>query len=145
MIFLCLLITLFSVMTWLALHPGPKVCVLLSLYNFSDMNYKMLIVAVAALNFLVCFVVEVSVVVKLLMIVVFNTMSATVVGFPQLELPPSSSFQIDTYRYHYKVKVLLALSMSDLLSSWTLGSMTLFVVIVTWNMQRFMFVQCLEI
>ncbi|XP_034446104.1 cation-transporting ATPase 13A2 isoform X1 [Hippoglossus hippoglossus] len=58
-IFLCLLITLFSVMTWLVLHPGPWVGHLLSLYDISDMNYKMLIVAVAALNFLVCFVVEV--------------------------------------------------------------------------------------
>ncbi|XP_053280312.1 cation-transporting ATPase 13A2 isoform X1 [Pleuronectes platessa] len=59
-IFLCLLITLFCVMTWLVLHPGPAVS-LLSLYDIPDMNYKMLIVAVAALNFLICFIVEVLV------------------------------------------------------------------------------------
>nr|XP_043893545.1 cation-transporting ATPase 13A2 isoform X2 [Solea senegalensis] len=57
--FLCLLILLFSLMTWLVLYPGPFACRILKLYNISDMNYKMLLVAVAALNFLVCFVVEV--------------------------------------------------------------------------------------
>nr|XP_019945068.1 PREDICTED: probable cation-transporting ATPase 13A2 isoform X1 [Paralichthys olivaceus] len=58
-IFLCLLIILFSVMTWLVLYPGSVVCLILSLYNISDMDYKMLLVALAALNFLVCFIVEV--------------------------------------------------------------------------------------
>uniref|UniRef100_A0A3B4XBG7 ATPase cation transporting 13A2 n=1 Tax=Seriola lalandi dorsalis TaxID=1841481 RepID=A0A3B4XBG7_SERLL len=54
-IFLCLLVILFSLMTWLVLYPGPAVCRILQLYNISDMSYKMLLVAVAALNFLVCF------------------------------------------------------------------------------------------
>ncbi|AWP09289.1 putative cation-transporting ATPase 13A2 [Scophthalmus maximus] len=58
-VFLGLLVTLFSVMTWLVLYPGPIVCRILQLFDISDMNYKMLLVAVAALNFLICFVVEV--------------------------------------------------------------------------------------
>ncbi|XP_040008147.1 cation-transporting ATPase 13A2 isoform X2 [Xiphias gladius] len=58
-IFLCLLFILFSLMTWLVLYPGPDVCRILQLYHISDMKYKMLLVAVAALNFLICFVVEV--------------------------------------------------------------------------------------
>uniref|UniRef100_A0A8D3BL68 ATPase cation transporting 13A2 n=1 Tax=Scophthalmus maximus TaxID=52904 RepID=A0A8D3BL68_SCOMX len=64
-VFLGLLVTLFSVMTWLVLYPGPIVCRILQLFDISDMNYKMLLVAVAALNFLICFVVEVSAVMTL--------------------------------------------------------------------------------
>ncbi|KAM9351292.1 polyamine-transporting ATPase 13A2 isoform 2-T2 [Symphorus nematophorus] len=60
-VFLCLLIALFALMTWLAVYPGVFICKYLQLYNFSDMNFKMLLVAVAALNFLVCFIVEVLV------------------------------------------------------------------------------------
>uniref|UniRef100_A0A8D3CZN7 ATPase cation transporting 13A2 n=1 Tax=Scophthalmus maximus TaxID=52904 RepID=A0A8D3CZN7_SCOMX len=52
-VFLGLLVTLFSVMTWLVLYPGPIVCRILQLFDISDMNYKMLLVAVAALNFLI--------------------------------------------------------------------------------------------
>ncbi|XP_070695999.1 polyamine-transporting ATPase 13A2 [Pempheris klunzingeri] len=58
-IFFCLLIVLFGVMTWLVVYPGPFICKELEMYDFSDMDFKMLLVAVAALNFLVCFVVEV--------------------------------------------------------------------------------------
>uniref|UniRef100_A0A4W6BWR6 ATPase cation transporting 13A2 n=1 Tax=Lates calcarifer TaxID=8187 RepID=A0A4W6BWR6_LATCA len=58
-IFLSLLLLLFSVMTWLVLYPGPLVGQLFQLYDISDMNYKMLLVALAALNFLICFLVEV--------------------------------------------------------------------------------------
>lgn len=47
-------------MTWLVLYPGPFFSQVLKLYNFTDMNFKMLLGAVAALNFLICFVVEVS-------------------------------------------------------------------------------------
>lgn len=65
MIFLSLLLLLFSVMTWLVLYPGPLVGQLFQLYDISDMNYKMLLVALAALNFLICFLVEVSVDMKL--------------------------------------------------------------------------------
>ncbi|XP_059188921.1 cation-transporting ATPase 13A2 isoform X2 [Centropristis striata] len=58
-IFLCLLLVLFAVMTWLVLYPGPVIARLLQLYNFADMDFKLLLVAVAALNFLICFIVEV--------------------------------------------------------------------------------------
>lgn len=61
MIFLCLLIIQFAVMTWLVLYPGLVISRLLQLFNITDMNFKMLLVAVAALNFLLCFFVEVSV------------------------------------------------------------------------------------
>ncbi|XP_029361895.1 polyamine-transporting ATPase 13A2 [Echeneis naucrates] len=58
-IFLCLLFILFSVMALLVLYPGPFFSTVFQLYNMSDMGYKMLLIAVAALNFLICFVVEV--------------------------------------------------------------------------------------
>ncbi|TKS77174.1 Cation-transporting ATPase 13A2 [Collichthys lucidus] len=57
-IFLCLLLVLFAVMTWLVVYPGPFICELFKLYNFTDMDFKVLLVAVAALNLLICFVVE---------------------------------------------------------------------------------------
>lgn len=60
MIFLCLLLVLFALATWLVVYPGLVVCQWLQLYNISDMNFKMLLVALAALNLLICFVVEVS-------------------------------------------------------------------------------------
>lgn len=59
-IFLSLVVVQFGVVTWLLLYPGLYVRQMLSLYDVSDMDYKMLLVAVAALNFLICFVVEVS-------------------------------------------------------------------------------------
>ncbi|XP_051280672.1 cation-transporting ATPase 13A2 isoform X2 [Dicentrarchus labrax] len=58
-IFLCILFVLFAMMTWLMVYPGSIVRQYLQLYDFSDMNFKILLVAVAALNFLLCFVVEV--------------------------------------------------------------------------------------
>ncbi|XP_031724671.1 polyamine-transporting ATPase 13A2 isoform X2 [Anarrhichthys ocellatus] len=58
--FLSLLLVLFAVTTWLVLYPGP-VGPLFKLHNFIDMDFKMVLVAVAALNFLICFVVEVLV------------------------------------------------------------------------------------
>ncbi|XP_032377687.1 polyamine-transporting ATPase 13A2 [Etheostoma spectabile] len=57
-IFLILLLILFALMTWLVLDPGPLLKIL-HLYDFYDMNFKMLLVALAALNFLICFFVEV--------------------------------------------------------------------------------------
>ncbi|XP_054631130.1 cation-transporting ATPase 13A2 isoform X2 [Dunckerocampus dactyliophorus] len=57
-IFLCLLLILFAAMTYLALYPGSLFIKVLQLYDILDFNFKMLIVAVAALNFLICFVVE---------------------------------------------------------------------------------------
>uniref|UniRef100_A0A668ABV8 ATPase cation transporting 13A2 n=1 Tax=Myripristis murdjan TaxID=586833 RepID=A0A668ABV8_9TELE len=46
---------------WLVLYPGPVIGKLLQLYNISDMNFKMLLVALAALNLLVCFLFEVCI------------------------------------------------------------------------------------
>lgn len=60
MVFLILLFIQFGVMTWLVLYPGPAISWLLQLYNISDMNFKLLLVSLAALNFLICFVMEVS-------------------------------------------------------------------------------------
>nr|XP_054602368.1 cation-transporting ATPase 13A2 isoform X3 [Nothobranchius furzeri] len=57
-IFLCFLLVHSAVMTCLVLYPGPFFSQLFKLFSFTDMNFKMLLVAVAALNFLVCFVVE---------------------------------------------------------------------------------------
>ncbi|XP_037129788.1 cation-transporting ATPase 13A2 isoform X1 [Syngnathus acus] len=57
-IFLCLLLVLFAVMTCLVLYPGPFFIKIMQLYDFADLHFKMLLVALAALNFLVCFVVE---------------------------------------------------------------------------------------
>ncbi|XP_028265066.1 polyamine-transporting ATPase 13A2 isoform X2 [Parambassis ranga] len=57
-IFLSLLIVQFGVVTWLVLYPGLYFRQVLTLYDVSDMGYKMLLVALAALNFLTCFVVE---------------------------------------------------------------------------------------
>lgn len=58
LLFLFVLFIQFGVMTWLVLYPGPVFGQLLELYNITDMNFKMLLVGVAALNFLICFVVE---------------------------------------------------------------------------------------
>ncbi|KAG8002868.1 Cation-transporting ATPase 13A2 [Nibea albiflora] len=57
-VFLCLLLVLFAIMTWLVVYPGPFICKQFKLYNFTDMDFKVLLVAVAALNLLICFVVE---------------------------------------------------------------------------------------
>lgn len=59
-VFLILLFVQFGVTTWLVLYPGAVFSRLLQLYNISDMNFKLLLVSLAALNFLICFVVEVS-------------------------------------------------------------------------------------
>ncbi|XP_049608682.1 polyamine-transporting ATPase 13A2 isoform X2 [Syngnathus scovelli] len=57
-IFLGLLLVLFAVMTCLVLYPGPFFIKIMQLYDLTDLNFKMLLVALAALNFLLCFVVE---------------------------------------------------------------------------------------
>uniref|UniRef100_A0A8C5DUM5 P-type ATPase A domain-containing protein n=1 Tax=Gouania willdenowi TaxID=441366 RepID=A0A8C5DUM5_GOUWI len=59
-IFLGLVIIQFAVMVWLVLYPGSFFSHYLQLYNFSDMNFKLLLVAMAMLNFFICFDVEVS-------------------------------------------------------------------------------------
>lgn len=58
-IFLCLIFLLTALMTWLVLYPGPVVGKTLKLYDFSDMEFKLLLVALAALNLILCFVAEV--------------------------------------------------------------------------------------
>ncbi|KAM3872209.1 polyamine-transporting ATPase 13A2 [Diretmus argenteus] len=58
-VFLCILLVLFGVMSWLVLYPGPFFSTHLKLYNISDMNFKMLLIALAMLNLLVCFLLEV--------------------------------------------------------------------------------------
>lgn len=58
--FLCLVLLLFAVMTWLVIYPGEFLTETLKLYNFQDVQFKFLLVAVAALNFFLCFVIEVS-------------------------------------------------------------------------------------
>ncbi|KAM9855577.1 polyamine-transporting ATPase 13A2 isoform 2-T3 [Aulostomus maculatus] len=58
-IFLSVLLVHFGLMTWLVLYPGPFIVKIFRLYDISDMNFKMLLVALAALNFFICFVVEV--------------------------------------------------------------------------------------
>ncbi|XP_028309630.1 polyamine-transporting ATPase 13A2 [Gouania willdenowi] len=57
-IFLGLVIIQFAVMVWLVLYPGSFFSHYLQLYNFSDMNFKLLLVAMAMLNFFICFDVE---------------------------------------------------------------------------------------
>lgn len=59
-IFLSLVFVLTALMTWLVLYPGPVVGKALKLYDFSDMEFKLLLVALAALNLILCFVAEVS-------------------------------------------------------------------------------------
>lgn len=58
LIFLGLLLALFGITAWLVVYPGSVICQKLQIYNISDMNFKLLLVALAALNFLICFVVE---------------------------------------------------------------------------------------
>ncbi|XP_077371234.1 polyamine-transporting ATPase 13A2 isoform X2 [Festucalex cinctus] len=57
-IFLCLLLVLFALMTCLVLYPGSFFMKIMQLCDFTDLNFRILLVALAALNFLVCFVVE---------------------------------------------------------------------------------------
>lgn len=47
-------------MMWLAIQPGELVAETLQLYNFTDMEFRVLLLALAALNFFVCFIFEVS-------------------------------------------------------------------------------------
>lgn len=57
-IFFGVLIVQFAVMTWVVLYPGTFLTRVFQLHHFSDMNFKMLLVALAAVNLLICFVVE---------------------------------------------------------------------------------------
>ncbi|KAG7269530.1 hypothetical protein CRUP_025254 [Coryphaenoides rupestris] len=59
-VFLSMLLVFLGVMTWLVLEPGHVVATWLQLYRFPEMNFRMLLVAVAALNFITCFLLEVN-------------------------------------------------------------------------------------
>uniref|UniRef100_A0A673YCL0 ATPase cation transporting 13A2 n=1 Tax=Salmo trutta TaxID=8032 RepID=A0A673YCL0_SALTR len=58
-VFVCVLLVLFALMSWLVLAPVPFLRKLLKLYNIPDMNFKILLVALASLNFVFCFLLEV--------------------------------------------------------------------------------------
>uniref|UniRef100_A0A8C8FJ07 P-type ATPase A domain-containing protein n=1 Tax=Oncorhynchus tshawytscha TaxID=74940 RepID=A0A8C8FJ07_ONCTS len=58
-VFVCVLLVLFALMSWLVLAPVPFLRKLLKLYYIPDMNFKILLVALAALNFVFCFLLEV--------------------------------------------------------------------------------------
>ncbi|XP_029012526.1 cation-transporting ATPase 13A2 isoform X2 [Betta splendens] len=58
-IFLSLLLALFGIMIWLVVYPGSAVCRVFQLYNYTDMNFKLLLIALAGLNFIISFFVEV--------------------------------------------------------------------------------------
>lgn len=59
-LFLCIVLILLAVMSWLVLSPSVVLCEILKLFNFQYMDFKLLLLALAALNFIVCFIVEVS-------------------------------------------------------------------------------------
>lgn len=56
-----MVLILLAVMSWLVVAPAAFACDLLKLFNFQYMDFKMLLLALAALNLIVCFVLEVSV------------------------------------------------------------------------------------
>lgn len=57
-LFLLVLFCQLCVMLWLVFHSLPAF--FLQLYNISDMVFKVVLVSVAVINFLICFLVEVS-------------------------------------------------------------------------------------
>ncbi|XP_034027851.1 cation-transporting ATPase 13A2 isoform X2 [Thalassophryne amazonica] len=59
MLFLCILLILAALLTWLVLYPGPLFRQVFQLYDITDMIFKVLLVALAALNLFLCFLVEV--------------------------------------------------------------------------------------
>ncbi|XP_062871022.1 cation-transporting ATPase 13A2 [Trichomycterus rosablanca] len=58
-LFLLAILVLISLMLWLVLVPKTILHRLLQIYDITDMNYNLLIVALAALNFFVCYLLEV--------------------------------------------------------------------------------------
>lgn len=62
-VFLFVLLVLFAVMFWLVLGPSTVFHHVLQLYNITDMNYKLLLVALAALNFFICYFLEVIIII----------------------------------------------------------------------------------
>ncbi|XP_051515898.1 polyamine-transporting ATPase 13A2-like isoform X2 [Myxocyprinus asiaticus] len=58
-LFLVTLLVFFGIMIWLVLFPHTIIHRLLELYDIPDMSYKLLLVAVAALNFFICYLLEI--------------------------------------------------------------------------------------
>ncbi|XP_036389036.1 cation-transporting ATPase 13A2 [Megalops cyprinoides] len=58
-LFVFVLLILFAIMCWLVIYPLPLLRRLLQLYTVTDMNYKLLLVSLAALNFFTCYLLEV--------------------------------------------------------------------------------------
>ncbi|XP_031422205.1 cation-transporting ATPase 13A2 isoform X2 [Clupea harengus] len=58
-LFVFILLVLFTAMFWLVLYPLSIAHRILQLYETTDMNYKLLLVALAALNFFTCYLLEV--------------------------------------------------------------------------------------
>ncbi|XP_026061849.1 cation-transporting ATPase 13A2-like isoform X2 [Carassius auratus] len=53
------LLVFFALMSWLVLFRHTIIHKVLHLYDINDMNYKLLLVAVAALNFFICYLLEI--------------------------------------------------------------------------------------
>ncbi|KAJ8395144.1 hypothetical protein AAFF_G00036000 [Aldrovandia affinis] len=58
-LFVFVLLVLLGIMSWLVLYPAPILDRLLQLYTVTDINYKLLLVALAALNFFTSYLMEV--------------------------------------------------------------------------------------
>ncbi|XP_066529364.1 cation-transporting ATPase 13A2 isoform X2 [Hoplias malabaricus] len=56
--FVLVLLALFAVMTWLVVFPRGIIHRLLQLYEIDDINYQLLIISLAALNFIICYFME---------------------------------------------------------------------------------------
>ncbi|KTG05611.1 hypothetical protein cypCar_00005322 [Cyprinus carpio] len=54
----CALLVFFALMCWLVLFRHTIIHQLLKLYEINDMSYKLLLIAVAALNFFICYLLE---------------------------------------------------------------------------------------
>ncbi|XP_064156772.1 cation-transporting ATPase 13A2 isoform X2 [Anguilla rostrata] len=57
-LFLCVLLALCGIMCWLVLYPASFLRRVLQLCDIADMNFKLLLVALAALNFFTCYLLE---------------------------------------------------------------------------------------
>ncbi|XP_059383849.1 polyamine-transporting ATPase 13A2-like [Carassius carassius] len=58
-LFVGVLLVFFALMSWLVLFNHTIIHQVLQLYDINDMNYKLLLVAVAALNFFICYMLEI--------------------------------------------------------------------------------------
>jgi len=59
-LFLVALLLFLALMSWLVLFHHTIIHRVLNLYDITDMRYKLLLVAVAALNFFICYLIEVQ-------------------------------------------------------------------------------------